>query len=669
MVKFCTKHCDKAKKKHHHKYFEEHKSNSKMQWQMINNLLNRKQKNKSSIKLHTDNGDIVSSSDEVSEKFNKYFSNIATNIKANISASSSHPFDPGGHTRFLNNPVPNSIFLTPSTGDEILDIIKAFKNKATLDTRIGALKAASNSVSFLSSMSTVINKSLEEGFFPTALKTARVIPIYKAGSKTEVSNYRPISLLSTFSKIYEKIMHCRVLSFLESNNSLHEMQYGFRPGRSCEHALLTAQNAIQNALTRKQVTLLLLIDFSKAFDLVDHKILLGKLKHYGIRGPAYTWFESYLENRQQFVTINGKDSSTSPLTYGVPQGSILGPLLFIIYINDLPGISNLAKFILYADDANIIITGSCHEEVYSKARELSNELVHWVNINGLSLNLKKTIYMTFGGTRKTSNERFFIGDTEIEHKTETRFLGVIIDDKLTWSKHISAIKARMSRYFGIMFKLKRWLPLGPRMQIFHSFVQSHINYCSLVWGFAAKSHIDALFSKQKTGIRAVIEGRVLTKYEDGNLPTHTKSFFNKHKILSVHNIITKNALIFIHKLNHFPDLLPESVRDTISHSRPVSRNIETDAAAWQLAYGSVHFKRSLFFKGPLLYVQDLNLSLIDSNIMLSVSFHYYKTAIKRELLKSQIGNDTDDWPPFLLNHVQGLRSSSRIRDQSKICEF
>ena len=192
-----------------------------MQWQMINNLLNRNQKVKSAIKLHNDGGDIVSSNDEVSEKFNKYFSNIATNIKAKISVS--QPFDPGGQTKFLNNPVPNSIFLTPSTDTEIYDIIKAFKNKATLDTRIGALKAASNSVSFLNSMSTVINKSLEEGFFPTALKTARVIPIHKAGSKTEVSNYRPISLLSTFSKIYEKIMHGRVLNFLESNNSLHDM--------------------------------------------------------------------------------------------------------------------------------------------------------------------------------------------------------------------------------------------------------------------------------------------------------------------------------------------------------------------------------------------------------------------------------------------------------------
>ena len=235
-----------------------------------------------------------------------------------------------------------------------------------------------------------------------------------------------------------------------------------------------------------------------------------------------------------------------------------------------------------------------------------------------------------------------------------------MDDKLTWSKHISAIKARMSRYFGIMFKLKRWLPLGPRLQIFHSFVQSHINYCSLVWGFAAKSHIDSLFSKQKTGMRAIIEGKVFTKYEDGKLPTRTKSFFNKYKILSVHNII---ALVFIHKLNHFPDMLPESVRDTISQNRPVSRTNEMDAAVWQLSYGSTHFKKSLFFKGPLLYVQDLNSSLIDSNIMLSVSLQYYKTAIKRELLKSQIGNDDDDWPLFLLNHVQGLRSSSRIRDQ------
>ena len=174
------------------------------------------------------------------------------------------------------------------------------------------------------------------------MKVARVIPIFKEGSKADVSNYRPISLLNTFSKIYEKLMYTRIMLFLESNNSLYEGQYGFRSGRSCEHAILNAQNLLLESLSKQQVSLLLLIDFSKAFDMVEHSILIEKLEHYGIRGPVLKWLKSYLSNRSQFVSTNGTDSSTLVLEHGVPQGSILGPLIFIIYINHIPEISKFA---------------------------------------------------------------------------------------------------------------------------------------------------------------------------------------------------------------------------------------------------------------------------------------------------------------------------------------
>ena len=167
---------------------------------------------------------------------------------------------------------------------------------------------------------------------------------------------------------------------------------GFRPGRSCEHALLNAQNYILDSLNKRQVSLLLLIDFSKAFDMVEHSILLKKLEHYGIRGIVLNWLKSYLSNRQQFVSVNGSVSSTMTLEYGIPQGSILGPLLFIIYINDIPEIARYAKFILYADDTNIIITANTIEEINIQVHDLSHSLIKWVNCNGLVLNLKKTQY-------------------------------------------------------------------------------------------------------------------------------------------------------------------------------------------------------------------------------------------------------------------------------------
>ena len=233
---------------------------------------------------------------------------------------------------------------------------------------------------------------------------------------------------------------------MQSNNSLYEMQYGFRSGRSCEHALLAAQNILLENLSKKKISLLLLIDFSKAFDMVDHSILLSKLHHYGIRGKAYDWFTSYLSNRQQFVSVSGKDSKTRRLDFGVPQGSILGPLLFVIYINDMPEISRIAKFILYADDANIILTADSIHEIEKQLCDLINVLLNWVDSNGLLLNLKKTVYMLFNRSNAVLNLTVKIKNTIIERKSESKFLGVIVDDKLKWTKHVNVVRSKMCRY-------------------------------------------------------------------------------------------------------------------------------------------------------------------------------------------------------------------------------
>ena len=256
--------------------------------------------------------------------------------------------------------------------------------------------------------------------------------------------------------------------------------------------------------------MLLLIDFSKAFDMVNHDILLEKLHHYVIRGIANKWFSSYLADREQYVSVGNKNSSTSKLKYGIPQGSILGPLLFIIYINDLPNINKIVKFILYADDANIILTGDTISEINSKFSELSDALVSWVSSNELSLNIKKINYMIFTRKRNLNLDNFSpkIVNLHIERKLVARFLGVLIDEKLSWSQHIAAIKSKMSRYIGILYKLKNTLPLRPHILIFNSLIQSHINCCSVVWGSSMKNKIEALFTAQKKAIRAIMPGFV-----------------------------------------------------------------------------------------------------------------------------------------------------------------
>ena len=305
---------------------------------MINTLLNRNRKHKKFYKIRDVQGNVATSPQAIAEKFNEYFANIAGNLKTKL------PQTTGSPVQFLGPRIEDNINLRRTNDVEVSQIIENLKVKATSDLNVSTIKnAAKTNSKFNHVIAHIINTSLIEGVFPTALKMAKVVPIHKGGCKHDIQNYRPISLLSAFSKIYEKVMYSRMHDFLSNNKVLIENQFGFRRGRSCEHALLTAQNEILTTLSKKQISMLLLIDFSKAFDMVDHDILLAKLDHYGIRGITHTWIKSYLSGRKQKVALNDKFSSTLEMCYGVPQGCILGPLFFIIYINDIPNICKIEK--------------------------------------------------------------------------------------------------------------------------------------------------------------------------------------------------------------------------------------------------------------------------------------------------------------------------------------
>ena len=593
----------------------------------------------------------MTSNTDISSAFNKYFCNIASNLKndmANTSPSHTSPIPRQMRTL-------NAMILTDCTAYEITEIIKLFKNKATSDTAVQALKFVNEEIAPV--ISDLINASLSQGLFPSQLKLAKVIPLHKAGSKADVANYRPISLLPLISKVYEKVMHNRLYNHLVKNNIIHNTQFGFRAGHSCEHALFTAQNTILSALSKKEVAVLLLIDFSKAFDMVDHGILLAKLEHYGVRSNALDWFRSYLSDRRQYVHVNDTDSTTENLYHGVPQGSILGPLLFIIYINDIPSISNLAKFILYADDANIIITGRDLHEVEQKVAQLIPLLLDWITCNGLKLNIGKTKYLIFSNGKKR-DINIIISGNKIERKISERFLGVIMDENLSWTAHRAALATKISRNAGILFKLRGTIPLHVLKTLYFSFIQSHLCFCPSIWGLGSQNSLSRIFSAQKKAIRAISPGYTNYYYnkETGEIPSHTKHTFNDNSILTVPNLILYLTMTTMSKI--YRDIAPIAVGGMFIKCEQNNQPLRSSRRALNFFETPrtrlVSEDQTIFHKGPLYFnsiAKEINVLINAENAELTDKKHRkpllqnkftnsFKVAIKKFiLLKQKSGNE------------------------------
>ena len=335
------------------------------------------------------------------------------------------------------------------------------------------------------------------------MKIAKIIPLYKSGDNQSYCNYRPISILPSLSKILEKTVYKRLTDYLNKYDILNTSQYGFRHGHSTSMALLDFVERIHEALDRKEYTIGVFLDLAKAFDTVNHNILLGKLEHYGIRGTPLLWFKDYLTNRKQYVHFQGTNSDMFDITCRVPQGSVLGPLLFLIYINDINTASCKLSFTLFADDTNIF-NKNLQQLIRSTNEELS-KLSLWFKANRLSLNITKTNYMLFSNRKKILNQNMnvIIDESIITRVKDCKFLGVIIDENLTWMKHINQVTSKISKNIGVMHKLSYYLYADAIKCLYYTLVYPYIHYGNIVWANNYPSKLTRIVLLQKRAVRII----------------------------------------------------------------------------------------------------------------------------------------------------------------------
>ena len=504
------------------------KDNMSKTWAILNSMTN---KNRSRVEK---NGVEINNPKEIAEEFNNFFVNIGSELAKKVPLGMSKPLD------FLNDiDYSESMFLAPTVTEEILDIISNLKNSSSSgvdNIPVKLIKLCKAELAPI--LAHINNQSLLDGIFPDSLKIAKVIPIFKSGNSDLVSNYRPISILSVFSKIFEKVMHSRLQKYIFDKAILHGSQFGFRSKLSTCMALLDLLDKLSSSIDNGEVTVGLFIDLAKAFDTVDHKILLNKLQHYGIRGIALKWFQSYLSNRKQCVTVNGQSSDFAIITCGVPQGSILGPTLFLLYINDLALVSKLFQIIMFADDTNLFVRGKSVEQIKN---QINTELLiinEWFKTNRLSLNLDKTTYVIFGN-KKFDDIKIYFRDVEIKRQFETKFLGVILQANLKWNTHINIVLSKTSKCLGIMSKIRHLIPQHLTRMLYLTLVEPYINYCNIVWCSPDKtSNLEKILRVQKKYCR-------LMTFASFSAPS--KPLFLELKLLNVYEIYKYQLAVYMYK--------------------------------------------------------------------------------------------------------------------------
>ena len=558
-----------AKTSYYGQEFEKHKHDSRKTWSTIKKLVNRNKSTRELPNYFLINNVKVVDSKIIADKFNQFFTNIGPSLASKIKTDS-----PCSYTTFLKQNILSSFRFSLVTSESVEKIIQSLKPKSSSGhDEISTLLLKRISLLVSGPLTLMINQSLLTGIFPDKLKIAKVIPLFKKDNPYIFDNYRPISLLPSFSKVFEKVVFIQVYEYFHSNKLLYKSQYGFRADHSTELASLELCDRILKHLDDGKLPVTIFLDLSKAFDTLDHNILLKKLHYYGIQNVALYWFKSYLSDRQQYIDLNGTESGMLKLSTGVPQGSILGPLLFLIYMNDIHEVSDKFSSILYADDTTLD-SPLCSFDILSDTNTYNNanvtrninlelkNITDWLAVNKLSLNVKKTKFMIFHYRQRNISgyiPEIKIGDIMIDRVHDFNFLGLTIDENMTWKAHTHKIANKISRSCGIINSLKNILPRTILFTLYNSMILPHLQYSILSWGF----NPGKVSTLQKRAIRLITR----SKYN-----AHTDPLFKKYGLLALEDIFNISVLKFYYKLkknklphylqNMFEEYEPQHMYDT-----------------------------------------------------------------------------------------------------------
>ena len=540
-----------VKKNYYETLFSKFKDDIKGTWKTINDILNKTKRKKNISKFFKDGNNVITNKLVIADKFNSFFTSIGPTLSQKIKA----PKNKTVQTYLTKTHNLNFTFHNVNE-EEINQIIDKLAPKTSFgfDGLSSKLMKTVKDV-LIKPITIIINQMLNTGIFPDKLKIAKITPIFKKDDETLFTNYRPISLLPAISKVFEKVIFKQLHQFFIDKKLFYNAQYGFRTGHSTEFAALELVDRVTVEMDKMNTPINIFLDLSKAFDTLDHKILLDKLDYYGIKGVAHKLMASYIKNRKQYVEIEDSKSDTLTLTTGVPQGSILGPLLFIIYINDIAHASNLFNFIIYADDTTlsttleIVLKNKPNLNIDTTLNSELENICDWLKVNKLSLNIAKCKYMIFHmPQKKVKPLQLLIENTIVEKAQEFNFLGLTLNEHMNWKSHINNLSNKISRNIGILNKLKHFLPLKTKLLIYNSLILSHLNFGILAWGYQC----ERIIKLQKKAIRIIS----ISKYN-----AHTEPLFKELKLLKVTDILRLQELKFYYKyknnkLPHYLQNLP-----------------------------------------------------------------------------------------------------------------